>query len=472
MIKFRPNILLITIDCARADMIYGSAVHTPHIDKLRKRGVSFSNAYSQSNVTIPALTSLFTSRYLSSHGVITQNPFKYRPMGNDSLPAVLNQNGWQAGVFVGFDLLQQVIGRDIVRCLRKEAVERPPHKTRLWRRWKSHLRKQIRPIVPRVPVRIQCEMVRRRNAASKRPAPLLVQRFSRWLQRLDGKPFFSWVHFFDAHQIYDAPERWLKRYYRCPARKPAANVAEQLRERGLWFPDLTFRPIYTVESDIHLYPCRYRAALSYVDEQIGVLVNQLTKSRPREETLIIISADHGENLMENGIYCGHHKLFDETTRVPLIIVDPQGPADIERDQLVQHIDLLPTLLRRLDIPVPAPAQGTDLAPCIYDNKVVNSRAFSEHVHMYQKMVRTVRWQYFWRNPSKSHPWGLHFEGDLLLDRERNDGINYASSHPEAVSQMAAMMEQLTTGFRPSPAGDHEIPVELEERLAALGYIDL
>ena len=117
MIKEKPNIVLITIDCGRQDMIYGDEVETPHIDKLREEGITFTNAFSQSSTTIPSFYSLFTGKYLSNHGVINQNPGKYKRLGNDALPVILSRNGWKVEMLSGLDILERIMVNDLKHCI-------------------------------------------------------------------------------------------------------------------------------------------------------------------------------------------------------------------------------------------------------------------------------------------------------------------------------------------------------------------
>jgi arylsulfatase A-like enzyme len=244
-----------------------------------------------------------------------------------------------------------------------------------------------------------------------------------------------------------------------------------LKERGVWFPETSLGPIFKAEKDLTLYPSIYKAALSYIDHEIGRILEWLEKNKQIDKTLIIVTADHGENLLDNGVYCGHYKLFNETTWVPLIFKDPLAPHGKEVSSVIQHIDLMPTLLERLSLPIPSQVQGKSLWPAIWNDESVNSLAFSEHVHFYQKTLRTEEWQYIWANPDKTHPWGLMFEGGLLLHRRGGDNRNYASLHPNVCKEMEEMIHKLSEGFQLTEDNDEEMSQEMIDRLAALGYID-
>lgn len=467
----KPNIILITIDCGRQDMIYGPDVETPHIDKIRESGITFLEAFSQSSTTIPSFYSLFTSRYVSSHGVNTLNPNKYKSLGQDSLPVICGRNGWKVGSFLGFDLLGQTMGRDIENCIagmRKEPIS--PKKN--WKKkLKNKLKRKINFFSPFVPLRVQTKVVSRRNFRSKIKAEILVDRMIAWLSKLQNERFFAWIHFFDAHLLYDAPPYWVNKYYQQPKVPSSYSVYRQLKDQGVWFTEIPMGPILKREKDINLYPSLYKAALSHIDHQIGRILEWLKIKQEMDNTIIIVTSDHGENLLDNGVYCTHYKLFDETTKVPLILKDPSFAHGKEVSLMAQHIDLMPTLFESLSLIAPSQVQGKSMWPAIRNNDPVNSLAFSEHVHFYQRTLRTVDWQYLWSDPDKSEPWGLKFEGGILLDRRKNDKKDYASFHPDVCQEMEEMIQKLSNGVQSSEDMNGEMSQEIIERLAALGYVD-
>jgi len=471
MIEMRPNILLITIDCGRQDMIYGDEVETPNIDKIRKAGVTFLDAHSQSNTTIPSFYSMFTSQYLSSHGVINQNPLKYKSLGEGSLPITLAKNGWKTRSFLGFDLLDQIMGRDIENCITGKE-EKPYPKKKNWRkRFKNALKRKAKTFLPLIPLPPQVLLARRRNLKSKIIAGILVDKVLTWLSDLQNEEFFAWIHFFDAHQLYCAPQHWLNKYYRRTKPSCSKSVYQQVKEMGAWFPEVPLGPIFKSEKDIKLYPSLYKAALSYIDYEIGRLLEWLEENRKIDKTIIIVTSDHGENLLENGVYCGHYKLFDETIKVPLIFKDPLCPHGKEVSSMVQHIDIMPTLLERFSLSIPSHVQGKSLWPAIWAGEKVNPFVFSEHVHFYQKTVKTEDWQYLWADPNKKHPLGLEFEGNLLLNRLKGDKKNYASLYPTICKEMEGIIHKLSSAFQPTEEKDKELPQELIEKLSALGYLE-
>jgi arylsulfatase len=473
VIETKPNILLITIDCARQDMIYGDEVETPHIDKLREEGITFTNAFSQSSSTIPSLYSLFTSKYLSTHGVINQNPAKYKRIGNDSLPVILARNGWSVEMFSGLDILERVMLSDIKNCITGKGdfpfIVKKEKQKKKFRRFLENRARALNHVIPSF---IKAHYARTLIMSAKTNAETLVDNASAWLSRLNEDNFFLWIHFFDAHLLYWAPDKWLRRYYKKPTSLRNKTAYEQAKAKGLWFPEVSLGSILKRTKDMNIFPATYKAALSYIDEQIGRLVIFLRDIKKYEDTLIVLTADHGENLLENGIFCGHNKLFDATTKIPFFVRDPNGFQPKEVPALVQHIDLLPTLLERLKINLPREIDGKSLWPCINSKEEVNEFVFSEHTNMFQKTIRNKAWQYLWANTDKKPLLGPEFEGGILLDRHKGDNKNYASRYPAICKEMEAMIHKLSGGFQPADEKEGEVPQEMIEKLKALGYLDL
>lgn len=464
------NLVLITIDCGRQDHICGDKAETPCIDDLRGEGIAFTNAFSQASTTFPSFFSLFSSQYVSTHGLTHQDPSFYKNVDDDFLPVILGKNGWDLGLFSGFDLLQEVLMRDIGNCVSgsgslpvlDELLEGTDDKPGL-------LGRLIHPQSPFLPNRVKAAWNKAINRRSKISAEKIAEKAVEWIAKRNGKRFFLWVHFFDSHEFYTAPRRWIKKYYEKPKSSKHGNAFLEASERGLWFPR-HFEEYLKNLKDIEYLPASYRASLSYIDEQVGRLITQLKESGEYEKSLLILTADHGENLMENGMLCGHYKLFDQTTKIPLILKDPDLRASSESSCLVQHIDVMPTVLERLGISPPKNMQGKSLRPCVVDSQEINEFTFAEHDRLCQKTVRTRKWQYVWADPAIAHPHGIEFEGNLLLDRTGPaDRENHAPRHPLLCQEFESLIRSLSHE-RTEPQEDKALNEKWKQRLMALGYL--
>src|SRR4029077_6512418 len=153
----------------------------------------------------------------------------------------------------------------------------------------------------------------------KRPGDVVVDQALGWLKRSPQRPFFLWVHLYDAHYPYAPPEPYARRY------------------------------------KTHLYD----GEIAFVDAQIGRLLSFLKTSASLANSLVVLAADHGEGLGEHGEQKHGFFIYDSTLHVPLIVKIPGAtPRVVGAD--VSLVDVMPTLLQALHIPIPPTVQGRSL----------------------------------------------------------------------------------------------------------------
>jgi arylsulfatase A-like enzyme len=409
------NLLVVTLDCARHDHVLGEGAFTPTIDTLRESGVTFCRAYSQAASTIPSLYSLFTSLYPYEHGHYSNK--KYKPMARNGLPVILAERGWRTGAFTGvYFLSDTMVSRDFGIKDKIEPLQRINKKLGLGPTreepapWSSFAAQSIlKPFLYHLGL-----LKLTRNARKT------VRRAIQWLKNLDGNgPFFRWVHLFDAHMTYSAPPKWIRYYYKGNPRRGEKNIIQQLKEKDIWFVEESYGQLFEEIFDLAYFPSLYKAAVSYMDEELGWLISHLKVNGDYDNTLVVITSDHGENLGERGIYCTHRKLFDETTLVPLIMKLPGSDyRGVEITSTVEHVDVLPTVLEYLNLPVQAQISGRSLLPLMNGQKLPSRFSISEHEGGLQFVIRWEDWQYYWTDAEVNSPYPFSFEKDLLL---RNTG---------------------------------------------------
>lgn len=269
------NVLLITLDTTRADRIgcYGhAAAQTPTIDSLAQRGVRFANAYSQAPLTFPSHVSLLTGTYPIENGMQVNGRDRMSE-ATPSMALFFQEKGYRTGGFTSVIVLHQHYGLDQGFDVYSNAIA------------KGDFRSSSRGSVARL--------------GSETCDEALA-----WLQESDDRPFFAWVHFFDAHQPL----------------KPPAPFDTQLEDP-------------------------YDGEIAYVDTQVARLLDWLEETGQRERTLVVLAGDHGEGLGEHGE--DEHGLFiySATAHVPLIISAPGIiPAGIVVEQPVPLAAVLPTVL--------------------------------------------------------------------------------------------------------------------------------
>jgi len=449
MAKINQGILLITIDCGRKDSFYGHEVETPNIDRLRAEGITFDNAFSQSSTTLPSLYSLFLGQYVSSHGILSNS--YYKVLGDNSLPSLLGKTGWDCRAFAGFELLYFTFGQDF------QGNKLGIKGTRI-KGWKRRMKKRLPPF-------LGAKIERSHFKSIRTPAQNLVRAALKYLKDAEGKVFL-WLHFFDAHMEFYAPRKWMTRYYSPPSLLHNESVYQQLKETGVWFPENSFGSLLKVIQDPHFYPSLYKASLSHIDEQIGLLFDGMKGMGLDDRFFIILTSDHGENLSDHGMYCCHFKLFPTTTNVPLILKGPDF-AQNELDELVQHIDLLPTLCETLNIELPPDIDGKSLLPLITQGKRVNEYVYSEHMRLLHKMVASKEWHYIFSDHQQKEWHGLMFEDRYLMTRETEDNRDLSNNFPEVCKEMENIAYETVRSIQAESEDRRE---GLEESLKALGYL--
>ena len=332
-----PNIIFITIESLRADRVgcYGhERPTTPTLDRLADEGAVFEQCIAASNWTMPAQMTMFTGVYPSEHGAID-----YRTRladGTTTLAAELQQAGYQtAGVTSnptcsrkfgfgrGFDHYDDftVMMATELDLFEDEARDRPFHH------------------------RLTSKTVNRMAL--------------RWLTktRVDDQPFFLHLFYFDPHYAYTPPPRY------------AAIFCDRDHDGKL---DGTGIHGLRGEAGQRLTPADkghianlQRAEIRYTDEHIGRFLAQLDGLGLRDNTLVLVVGDHGEEFWDHGSVAHGHTLYDELVHVPLIV---RWPGRIQpgtrHTQLVRQLDLMPFLLDAAGVGIPKQCRGRSLMPLL------------------------------------------------------------------------------------------------------------
>ena len=296
------NLLLITLDTTRVDHLgcYGYALPTsPVIDSVAGRGVRFTRALTQIPLTGPAHATMMTGLHPHEHGAVRNGvPL---PSEARTLAERLSDAGYRTGAFLsGWTLRAGLSGLDQGFDLYDDSMQDRYH------------------------------LVNTQRFAHQVTPPART-----WMKRHAGERFFLWVHYFDPHAPY--------------VRRP-----ELFDALG---PD-------TMEATRSIAPrtLKYDSEIRHMDDQIGSLLATLRTLGLERDTLVVIVADHGEALGEHG-YVGHGRfLYEEIVRIPLIAAWPgRITGGITVNAPVGLIDLAPTILSLLDLPLPAFTSGIDLS---------------------------------------------------------------------------------------------------------------
>jgi arylsulfatase A-like enzyme/predicted Zn-dependent protease len=405
----RPSVLIVTFDTTRADHIgaYGSAdARTPVVDGLAAGGVLFENAYSSVPLTAPSHSNILTGKFPMANGVRDNGLFVLGPEQH-TLAEILKERGYRTGAAIGGFPLLAKYGLN-------QGFEF--YDDRLTPTFDSPL-----------------SGPRKRDpfAFEERRAARVNEAVFEWLAGVKkDEPFFLWVHYYDPHRPNDPPVPY-----------------DQL------FADKT-----------------YDGEIAYTDESLGTLLGRLKRDGRFDDTLVVMTADHGEGMGEHQESTHSYLLYDSTLHVPLVMRGPGVTPARRVAGRVRLVDVAPTVLDLLDIPVPSDMQGRSLAPLLSGT----TAATVERTHYAETL-----------SPRLSQNWGelralydarwkyIHGPKPELYDlgSDPKELTNLLSSRPD---QAVAMRNALAAFLKANspPGGSRMSPVddETRARLQALGYL--
>ncbi|UFU06492.1 sulfatase family protein [Ruania halotolerans] len=368
----RPNILLICTDQQRYDALGVAGnphICTPNLDQLATQGTRFTNCYVQATVCAPSRASLMTSRYLHNHGVWA-NGVDINP-DEQFFTRTLADAGYDCGLVGKFHLGAAFGGRiepriddgfRIFRWAHDPYVPSPGNEYHHW------LRRTF-------PGLLEEAIAKGRHEIDRLPREA---HYSHWVgeetiefltsTRDTSKPFCFIANFFDPHHGFGAPQAYRDRY---DAASLPAPVTSDLSTKPAIYTDASRESYagalpgfadYTAEQ-IQDIKAHYYAMVTLVDDEVGRILAALAEQGLEENTMVIFTSDHGEMLGDHQMLLKGPMMFDCSVRVPLIVRWPgHVPDGATREELVEWIDLAPTLLAAAGVDGLPRAQGRDLTP--------------------------------------------------------------------------------------------------------------
>jgi arylsulfatase A-like enzyme len=341
-----PNILFIVLDTVRAESLslYGYGRETsPHLTSLAQRGVRFDHARTAAAWTLPSHASMFTGRWPYE---LLCSPKRPLDATYPTLAQFLRDRGYATAGFVGntyFCSTWYGLGRGFVHY---EAVA----VTLLEILRSSELgRILVNKVDPST-----CNRDRPRAYSNRKDAATINADFSAWLSsRPEGRPFFAFLNYFDAHDPYLTPERARKHFGSEPV---TPSDFETLRD---WFR--VDKAKLSTQTIALARDC-YDDCIGYLDDQLGRLFDGLDSKGLLENTLVIVTADHGELFGEHGAFSHGQELYQQVVRVPLVIVAPgRVPSGRTITRPVSLRNLPATVVDLLGLAQESPFPGHSLA---------------------------------------------------------------------------------------------------------------
>jgi len=447
----KANIIFIIIDAVRARNVgaYGyDKPTTPNIDNIAQQGVLFRNAYSCINYTDSSMTSIFSGIYPAGHGILhhggslrDEEVKDFNRSGIELLPEILRSKGYSTIALDwmgrwhrrGYDYYSGIPDGKLLRLVNRVLKAIAPHKSLL-------------------SLRAGLILLRRRILSTTYAAKFTTECAINLVEENRNKPFFLFIHYWDVHQGYTVPKRHSRpfrgmNYSEIPHHTEKVGGLYSISSKGLRSLGVKLLSrTKTVSQQI----AEYDGAIRYVDGEIGRLMEGLKKHGIADQTLVIITSDHGESLTEHGIYFDHHGLYEVSIHVPLIMRYPEVlSAGKAVEGFVQHIDLVPTILDLVGINRHAEDfDGESLMPLIHEGKELRSAVYIEEAYAQRKRaIRTKKYEYI-KAPSEEAAvcrlcnrihGGVEELYDLDSDPEQNH--NLVEDKPETAKKLRNLLAE-------------------------------
>jgi len=390
----RPNVLLVTIDTVRADHlgVYGYRdAETPNLDRLAREGLRFDEAISAVPLTLPSHATILSGLLPPHHGLRNNGAGSF-PAARETLATRFSAAGYRTGAFVGSYVLDHRFG------------------------------------LARGFDRYDDEIARDPSAGgpleAERPGREVVDRALAWLGENDSRPFFAWIHLYDAHAPYDPPEPFRSRHPGKP----------------------------------------YDGEVAAVDFQVGRLLDWLDRARAEKTTLVAVAADHGESLGEHGELTHGFFVYEPTLRVPLILRGARLAAGRVVATPVSLVDLAPTLAGLAGSPLTGAPDGRDLS----SNLLRGGEPSAADLYSETEYPRIFGWSGLAAIRRKSLKY-IESPKPELYDLARDPKESRSLADPGAPrADLAAVVAAFRreAAVPEKPAGDRESAA----KLASLGYI--
>jgi len=346
------NVLLIDIDSLRPDHIgiydYKQDT-TPNIDRLASDSAVFKNAYAASSPSLPSRASMISGRYSVSNGIVSHGRNAQKINSPKTMDPEKLKN-WD-GDMKDWWLLPELFFENRIETI---GISSEPRHPVTWINNTFH--KFYQPQEP------EGQMETHATVRGDKVADQAIE-------NIDSKQedFFLYAQFWDPHIPCKRSKNEIEELL--TPELPEYLTADQLHKhmKKDWNSPSTIN--LDSGEDVRKLIAGYDAEINYVDKQIGRIIQKLKKEEIYDETLIILTADHGEEFGEHGIYREHWSVYEVVQRIPLIVKPPNGSEMKKIDKLVTNVDIAPTAAEYASFKTPIKWQGSSLKPLIQSQNI-------------------------------------------------------------------------------------------------------
>ena len=476
------NIVILVMDTARYRNDLGFFFEDDH---LSRTGVSFTEAYTSAPWTVPSHASLFTGTSPSKHGAHAGH--KHLDNTLITLPEILQSYDYETVAVSNNTWISEEFGFDQGFETFYKTWQYVQSETDLGRiaRQEEGLAKltgATKALFDGNPVTnltnaIYAQFFRKTDDDG-------AARTNEWTEdwltnRDDSRPFFLFINYIEPHIEYRPPEEHAKEYL--PEGVTYEDAMGIPQDAWAYIAD----KVKLSDADFEVLRALYQAEIAYLDEKIGAIIDLLKTEGEWEDTLFVVTSDHGENIGEHGLMDHQYALYDTLVHVPLYLHGGPFEGD-ETENLVQLLDLPPTILDVLDIDAPQAReqfQGISFHPdveesreyviseylspqpsmCALEKRVDN---LPDHVYTYDRSLRAIR--------TRQHKYIRGSDGSqelYELDTDPRETDNLADTHDQLCTELDETLDEWLDSFEHA---EHTKEVSMSEdakaRLEDLGYI--
>ena len=427
----KHNVLFIAVDDLATTMVsYGDTIaQTPNFDRLANLGVQFNRAYCQIPLCNPSRASVMTGLRPDVIKVYDLDAhFRDEVSEVMTLPQVFKANGYwvgRVGKLYHYNVPAAIGTNGHDDPISWHEVFNPAGRDKK----EEHL---ITNAEPHRKISAALSWLRAEGEDSEQTDGMITTEAIRQIKRHKEEPFFLGVGFFRPHTPYVAPKKYFDLYPQSTINMPSAPLDDRA--------DIPYAALahnckisnYGLADSICLEAKQaYYATVSFIDAQVGRLLDALENHNLLDQTIIVLWSDHGYHLGEHQGIWQKRTLFEESARAPLFIYAPKAAGNGSRcDQIVEFIDIYPTVLNLCDLPISNAKPGRNLAPLLEDPSLTwKGQAFTQILRpgggkpVMGRSIRTDEWRYTDWNEGK--------EGEELYDKVNDLGeFDNLATHPD------------------------------------------
>ncbi len=371
----RPNVLWIMADQfnARCMSFLGSQARTPNLDALAADGVSFDRAYANNPICAPSRICFLTGQYLHTHGLQGNRVCTWADGNPDSLAALFRRSGWRTGLFGKAHMPRIWNEEGFERLAYTDLADADPADPTTCHYFRRLDERGLAGWYEEGTARPGSPGHLDGSAAADLPYEHSIEHFTgnetlRFLENGDDeRPFFIQMSFqrphapirpaaehFDLYdpddiELPDSAVDWFERGF---AGKPE-HLVEALRGGSTY-------PLADEPATLRRVLASYYALITCIDMEVGRVLDRLRETGQYDNTIVIFTADHGDFAGEHGLFHKNFGIYESIQRIPFILRTPDGPRGQRRRQIIESVDLYPTLCELCGLEAPDDVEGVSV----------------------------------------------------------------------------------------------------------------